>query len=91
MTAEKHIFKMRVENCIGTIIDVHKIISKNPKYRSLTAQFEELKDLLDRLDMSLVREEDVQRIEQATNSLLNELKDIFKQEKLGPVYDKPMN
>ena len=88
---EKHIYKMRVENCIGTIIDVHKIISKKPEYRTLISQFEELRDLLERLDMSLVQEEDVQRIEQATNSLLNELKDIFQEAKLGPVYDRPMN
>ena len=36
----------------------------------------------------LVQEEDVQRIEQATNSLLHELKDIFEDAKLGPVYNK---
>ncbi|RLB08667.1 MAG: hypothetical protein DRG27_05415 [Deltaproteobacteria bacterium] len=91
MTEEKYIYKMRVENCIGTIIDVHKIISQKPEYKTLISQFEELRDLLKRLDMSLVQEEDVQRIEQATNSLLNELKDIFQEAGLGPVYNKPMN
>jgi len=53
---EKYIYKLRVENCIGTIIDVHKIISKKPEYKTLISQFEELKDLLERLDMSLVQE-----------------------------------
>ena len=87
----KHIYKMRVENCIGTIIDVHKIISETQEYKGLMPQFEELKDLVEHLDMSLVQEEDVQRIEQATNSLLSELKDIFKEAKLGFVYNKMMN
>ena len=87
----KHVYKLRVENCIGTIIDVHNIISKNPEYKGLMPQFEELKDLMEHLDMSLVQEEDVQRIEQATNSLLNELKDIFKEARLGLIYNKIMN
>ena len=87
----KYIYKMRVENCIGTIIDVHKIISETPEYKGLMPQFEELKDLVEHLDMSLVQEEDVQRIEQATNSLLSELKDIFKEAELGFVYNKMMN
>ncbi|RLB13107.1 MAG: hypothetical protein DRG39_00020 [Deltaproteobacteria bacterium] len=88
---EKNIYKMRVENCIGTIIDVHKIISESPEYKGLIPQFEELRDLVEHLDMSLVQEEDVQRIEQATNSLLNELKDIFEEASLGLVYNKTMN
>jgi len=88
---ERHIYKMRVENCIGTIIDVHKIISEAPEYKGLMPQFDELKELVENLDMSLVQEEDVQRIEQATNSLLIELKDIFKEAELGFVYNTTMN
>jgi len=88
---EKHIYKLRVESCIGTIIDVHKIISENTEYKGLLPQFEELKELVEHLDMSLVQEEDVQRIEQATNSLLSELKDIFEEARLGPIYKKMLN
>jgi len=85
------LYRLRVENCILTIIEVHKAISQKPEFKNIKSQFEELRELLERLDMSLVQEEDVQKIEQATNSLLGELKDIFKETDCGSLYDKPMN
>ncbi len=84
----KYIYKLRVESCIGAIIDAQKVINEKTELGSLLPRFEELKELVENLDMSLVKEEDVQRIEQATNSLLMELREIFEEAGIGPIYKK---
>jgi cell fate (sporulation/competence/biofilm development) regulator YlbF (YheA/YmcA/DUF963 family) len=86
-----NIYRLRVETCIGTIIDVHKIINNNKKNQGLLSQFEDLKQAVKDLDMSLVHEEDVRRVEQATNALLEEFRTIFEEGGLGPIYNLQMN
>jgi len=87
----KNINRIRVENCIGTIIDVHKTISTEYKNQELIDQFEQLNRAVEDLDMGLVCEGDVLMVEQATNALLGELREIFKIGKFGPVYDEKQN
>jgi hypothetical protein len=84
-------YRLRVENCIGTIIDVHKAISTGYETQEFLSQFEELKQNIKSLDMSLVCEGDVHMLEQATNVLLGEFKAIFESEKFGPVYEERKN
>ncbi len=86
-----YIYRLRVETCIGTIIDVHKIINNDKKTQGLLSQFEDLKQAVKDLDMSLVHEEDVRRVEQATNALLEEFRTIFEEGGLGPIYNLRMN
>jgi len=79
-------YRLRVENCIGTILDVHRTISAKYVNRDFLSQFEDLKEAIEDLDMSLVCEGDVLMVEQATNALLGEFRGIFKGENFGPVY-----
>ena len=73
----KHKYRMRVENCIGTIIDVHKTASSPDENEAFLSQFEKLKKAVNDMDMSHVSEHDVLMVEQATNALLGEFKDFF--------------
>lgn len=84
-------YRLRVENCIGTIIDVHKAVGTGYETQELLSQFEELKQTIKSLDMRRVREGDVYMLEQATNILLGEFKAIFAYEKFGPVYEEQKN
>ena len=84
-------YRLRVESCIGTIIDVHKTISPNYENQEFLSQFENLQQAIDNLDMSLISEGDILMVEQATNALLGELRDIFEAGKFGPVYDEKQN
>ncbi len=84
-------YRLRVKNCIGTIIDVHRIIGDRYDNEDFLEQFEELKEAVDCLDMSMVSEGDVLMVERATNALLRELRSIFKGGELGPVYQVPKN
>lgn len=79
-------YRLRVESCIGTIIDVHKIISERFQNQELLTHFEELGQAIETLDMSQVSEGDILMIEQATNALLGEFKALFETGTLGPVY-----
>jgi len=82
----KHKNKLRLENCIGTIIDVHNTVCSGSSDQDFLEQFEELNSAIKQLDMNLIREGDILMVEQATNTLLKEFKTIFETGEFGPVY-----
>ena len=84
-------YRLRVENCIGTIIDVHKTISPEYENQEFLSQFEDLQQAVEDLDMSLISEKDILMVEQATNALLGEFRGIFKVGEFGPVYEELKN
>ena len=84
-------YLIRVQNCIGTIIDVHNSICSEYNNTELLIHFEELKKTIDNLDMSLVSEGDVLMVEQATNVLLGEFKKFFKGGEFAPVYEEKLS
>jgi hypothetical protein len=87
----KNQYRLRMENCIGTIIDVHKTISDEYGNQDFMSQFEELKLAIEDLDMGLICEGDIVMVEQATNALLGEFKEIFEEGKFGPIYGQQMS
>jgi hypothetical protein len=82
----KNKYRLRVEMCIGTIIDVHKSMSPPHQNEEFLSQFENLKRAVNDMDMSRVSEKDVVMVEQATNALLGEFRPIFEEGAYGPVY-----
>jgi len=78
--------KLRLENCIGTIIDVHNTVCCESSDQDFLEQFEELNSAIKKLDMDLIREGDIVMVEQATNTLLKEFRIIFETGEFGPVY-----
>lgn len=81
-------YRLRVETCIGTIIDVHKSINSVYENEEFLSQFEKLRKVINNIDMQDVSERDVNMVEQATNALLCEFRPIFETEDHGPVYGK---
>ena len=84
----KHKYRMRVENCIGTIIDVHRSASSPDENEAFLSQFEKLKKAINDMDMSHVSEHDVLMVEQATNALLGEFRDLLSRGDGGTAYPK---
>jgi hypothetical protein len=80
-------YRLRVEMCIGTIIDVHKRIRFSFENEKLLSQFEQLRRAVNDMDMTQVCERDVVLVEQATNALLCEFKPVFENGGYGPVYE----
>lgn len=81
-------YRLRVEMCIGTIIDVHKSMSSIHENKEFLSQFEKLKAAVNNMDMSRVSERDVLMVEQATNALLGEFRPVFEMGEHGSVYKK---
>jgi hypothetical protein len=79
-------YRLRVQNCIGTIIDVHKSINITSENQEFLIRFESLKKKVEELDMSLVSEGDILMVERATNALLDEFKSIFAAGNVRSVY-----
>jgi len=84
----KHKYRLRVESCIRTIIDVHKRVHRLHHHEEILSQFKRIKHAVDHIDMSYVSEQDVVRVEKATNALLGEFRPLFEIGSHGPVYQK---
>jgi len=83
---QRHKYRLRVEMCIGTIIDVHKRIQFAFENEKLLSQFEQLRRAVNDMDMTQVCERDVVLVEQATNALLCEFRPVFESGDYGRVY-----
>jgi len=79
-------YKLRIENCVNTIIEVHKFLGSQKINPEIIDQFRRLKDVVEVLNIGKVTEEDIEKIELATNSLLNELKVLFECREVGKIY-----
>ena len=84
-------YRLRVQHCVGTIIDVHSAISETLNDEAFLMQFEDLEEEISSLDMDLVSELDILMVEQATNTLLAELKGLFETGTFGMVYRQTVN
>jgi hypothetical protein len=65
----------RVLNCLQTILELELELKQLTLSTSMLKEFEELKDLVARIDDLALKEEEVLRIERATAQFLEELKE----------------
>ena len=79
-------YKLRVETCIGTIIEVHKSVQFASDNQKILNQFEALKKAVTQMDMAQVSEQDIVMVEQATNALLFEYTPVFRKGTQTPIY-----
>ena len=79
-------YRLRVQNCVGTIIDVHSMIQNQYEVEESLDQFQDLEEAIKALDMNLISELDVLMLEQATNALLSEFKILFEAGRLGTAW-----
>lgn len=71
-------YRLRLKNCIGTIMDVHRSIGFRHGNHGFMVRFDALSRAVEHLDLSGVSEKEVRMIEQATNALLGELRGVFQ-------------
>lgn len=64
----------RISNCLETILELEPELEKIEFGKSLLEEFGVLKDFLQRIDTVVLNEEDVERVESATASFLEELR-----------------
>jgi len=84
-------YRLRIQNCVGTIIDVHSTINSEYENEEFLSQFIGLEEAIESLDMSLISEGDILMVEQATNALLREFSALFETGMFWPVYGHMLN
>ena len=84
-------YRLRIQNCVWTIIDVHSTINSEYENEEFLSQFIGLDEAIEALDMSLISEGDILMVEQATNALLREFSGLFETGMFRPVYGNALN
>jgi len=86
-----HQYRLRIQNCVGTIMDLHSIISAKFEDQAYLSQVEGLEEAVESIDVSLMSEGDILMVEQATNALLDEFRSLFEAGIFKPVYRHELN
>jgi len=82
----KHL-RMRVESCVNTILDLNQRLGEGKIKPEIIEQFERLKESLRYVTDDTVDEKDINRIEEATNQLLAEIKMSFEEDLLMSLHE----
>jgi hypothetical protein len=67
-------FRLRVESCVDTILQLDKSLGKGKIRPDVVEKFERLKESLANVVEETIDEKDISRIEEATNQLLSEIR-----------------
>ena len=71
---ERHNLRLRLNNCLETILELEQELEKLDLSRNFIQELELLKGFMDKLSKIQVSEDEVERIESATGNFLKELK-----------------
>ena len=79
-------YRLRLQSCLLTVMDVHRMTGEEYGDSGFLEQFEELRENIETLDMGFVSEVDILLVERATNALLREFEALYRRSGFGPVY-----
>ncbi|MCU0574328.1 MAG: hypothetical protein MUF52_05020 [Syntrophobacteraceae bacterium] len=80
-------FRLRVESCVETILDLDQRLGDGRIKPEIVEQFRRLRDSLQYVTDDSVDEKDINRIEEATNHLLQEMKQWVGDENLTTFHE----
>ena len=81
----KHL-RMRIESCVNTVLDLNKYLGEGKIKPEIVQQFERLQESLQHVRDNQVDEDDIDRIEQATNELLAEIRIAYEGKSIGNLH-----
>jgi hypothetical protein len=81
--------RLRVESCIDTVLELNERLGEGKIKPEIIHQFEKLRDSLKTANDETVDEQDINRIEDATNQLLLQIKKIYGKDLVGGLYEGP--
>jgi len=88
---QQKLLHLRLKSCVQTVLEVHQALTTSQLVPDLEARFKELRDVLSLLDSAAVGEEEVRRVERATNFLLSELKPLTRLKGLDRLTSNPVH
>jgi chromosome segregation ATPase len=83
--------QLRIDHCRTTIEEVHSALLKEEIQPEIAEQFRRLETALEQVDVNELGNRDIEKIETATNKLLDEFRSLYSQGKLGNIYQGPMH
>ncbi len=78
--------RLRVESCVKIILDLNRQLGEGKIKPEIIEQFERLKDSLEYVTDDTVDERDIDRIEEATNHLLAEVRVAYADKPVDALY-----
>lgn len=85
-TNRKH-FKLRVESCVDTILEVDRCLGKGKIRQDVVERFERLRESLENVVDETIDERDITKIEEATNQLLSEIRGSLREQVTRPFHE----
>ena len=79
--------QLRVDHCRSTIAEVHKALLMDEIQPEIVDQFQRLQVALEQVDVTQLRNRDLEDIEMATDTLLGDFRSLYRQGKLKNIYD----
>ena len=83
--------QLRIDHCRTTIAEVHRALLSEEVQPEIAEQFHRLESALNQVDASQLGNRDIEKIEMATNKLLEEFRSLYRQGKLKNIYDGPVH
>ena len=81
--------RLRVESCVNTILDLNHKLGEGKIKPEVIQQFERLKESLQFVTDETVDEKDIDRIEEATNQLLAEIRVVYGENEVEALHEGP--
>jgi hypothetical protein len=78
--------QLRLQNCLQTILEVHEFMGGEAIHLEIIRQLDNLKELIIHFQPEFLNDQDLEKIEDSTNLLLQELAKIFYLKKLGMLH-----
>ena len=83
--------QLRIDHCRTTIKEVHRALLQEEIQPEITEQFRRLEAALEQVDVNQLVNRDMEKIEMATNNLLEEFRSLYNQGKLKNIYEGPVH
>ena len=83
--------QLRIDHCRTTIEEVHSALLKEEIQPEIAEQFRRLEAALEEVDVNQLGNRDIEKIEMATNKLLDEFRSLYSQGKLRNIYAGPVH
>ncbi len=79
--------RARLESCVDTVLLLRKEVGEDEMSPEVVAQFERLRETLPHVKDGSVNEQDICRIEQITNDVLEGMRNALSRRSLSAMYD----
>ena len=79
--------QLRINHCRTTIEEVHRALLEKEIQPEIAEQFRRLEEALEQVDVNQLGNRDMEKIEMATNNLLEEFRTLYSQGKFKNIYE----